>query len=656
MPNLFKLSNLRIIHQINMISLAVFVGLIAIAIFYEVGSSGITNTHYLQEKTSKKLSLTRHIQYEFLNSRRSEKDFLVRKDMKYAKKHKENAELIHIDKKELLTMIESSKQLDTLDEIIVKYDAYVEQFQLVVNLTQERGLTHKEGLEGTLRNSVRTAETTLKKYGQPKLDYLMLMMRRHEKDFMMRKDPKYIDKMNARVNEFSSELKTSDVSEASQLEISKLLSKYHTDFIALTKIELQLVDETKKLSTLFKEASPLMDKIAEVIQHEYEELSERSHLLIERTHTLIISSIIVISTACIVLAMLIGRKISQPVNKLTNTMARLADKDLEVNIEGQNRRDEIGKMATAVLVFKENAIEVRKLEIEQKKAQQVQLDRAENLEKLTENFDGNVSELIHVLSSATTELDATAQSMASIADDTVKQTDQISSASNSTAENIQSVAGASEELTSSIRELSMQVNSASEATNAAVQDVDKASAQIEGLSKAAEEIGNVVGLIQDIAEQTNLLALNATIESARAGEAGKGFAVVANEVKSLAGQTAQATEEISTQIEHVQNETKGAVIAIKNIETKIRGVNEAASSIAAAIEEQNASTEEISRNTQVSSQNMSQLNDSASHVNDAAKSTELAADEVLLASQGLSKQTNNLREQIREFLDGVKAA
>ena len=373
-----------------------------------------------------------------------------------------------------------------------------------------------------------------------------------------------------------------------------------------------------------------------------------------RNHMLLV--VLFLSALIVAGGIYASRMITAPIGLITKAMEVLSKGDTSVEVPAKDRKDEVGDMAQALQVFKENRIEADRLAEEQKKAQQAEIDRAKTVDGLTSNFESDVSELIHMLSSATTELDATAQSMASIAEETTAQSSSMSKASESTSANIQGVAGAAEELSASIRELSSQANTSSSSTKSAVEDVNKASEQVASLSEAVENIGAVIGLIQDIAEQTNLLALNATIESARAGDAGKGFAVVANEVKSLAGQTAKATEDISEQIQLVQSRTAAAVEAIKNINSKILNVDEATTSIVAAIEEQNASTEEISRNTQTSATNMAELNSNVANVNEASQNTGAAATQVLGASQQLSKQTVSLEQKVKEFLVNVKKA
>ena len=403
---------------------------------------------------------------------------------------------------------------------------------------------------------------------------------------------------------------------------------------------------TVKINLLKK----IEDKLASDLLNKTQEIIDASKA--KEIKYVIVTVISVIIT--ILISSTIIRSINQSFSQIVLSMNNLAKGDIKSKLPPETN-NEMGEMVKALYIFKENKITADKLAEQQKQEQYNQIERGKKLEIITKDFEKNVSDLVNGLAAASTELDATAQSMSEIAKETTKQTETMFTASSSTSENIQIVAKASEGLSASVHELSEQVQNTSQAANLAAGDVAKASKQIEGLLTASEKIGTVVSLIQDIAEQTNLLALNATIESARAGEAGKGFAVVASEVKSLAQETSKATEQITEEINMVQNEVRFAVDAIKNIDTKIQEVNTASSTIAAAIEEQNATTEEITRNTQTSAINIQELNGNVSSVNEAAQTTGSAANDVLSASSELGRQTEIMKQKVAEFLDKVKS-
>lgn len=349
----------------------------------------------------------------------------------------------------------------------------------------------------------------------------------------------------------------------------------------------------------------------------------------------------------------ITRYINGIMASTVKSMLALAEGDLDAELP-EITNNEMGEIAKALRVFQGNAVEARSMAEQQQRSQQTQIERGKKIEDLTQSFDKNVSELIEALTGATAELGTTAQSVTKIAEETSAQSQVMASASQSTTENIACVASATEELTASIQELSSQVRTAGDSTREAVNDVNLASSQILGLSKSVDEIDEIVVLIQNIAEQTNLLALNATIEAARAGDAGKGFAVVASEVKNLSAETAKATEQIAEQIERIQSETKIAVDAVESIEMKISNVDHAASSISAAIEEQDVTTVEISRSTQISAQTMSSLNDNVNTVNIAAENTGRAAEQVLNESQKMEGHILRLKDVVSDFLRDVK--
>ncbi|MBT7978826.1 MAG: HAMP domain-containing protein [Rhodospirillaceae bacterium] len=358
-----------------------------------------------------------------------------------------------------------------------------------------------------------------------------------------------------------------------------------------------------------------------------------------------------------VLAWIIGNGIAKPIASMTSAMVKLAEGDLEIEVPGTERKDEIGGMAGTVQVFKDNAINVKRMEAD---AEHQRLDAEKRMREeriqLADNFESAVMGIVQSVGDSATSMSSSAEEMRGIADQTSERSATVTTASIQASANVQSVATATEEMSATVQEISRQVSQSSDISNTAVAESQSATEQVQGLVEASQKIGEVVGLINDIANQTNLLALNATIEAARAGDAGKGFAVVASEVKNLAAQTAKATEEISGQIAEIQTATGSAVTAIEGISQTISQISEIGNSISAAVEEQGASTQEISRNVQEAAQGTEEVNSNMGEVNRGAQETGSAASQVLEATNGLSKQATSLKDEVDKFLNSVRAA
>ena len=371
----------------------------------------------------------------------------------------------------------------------------------------------------------------------------------------------------------------------------------------------------------------------------------------------ILATIALAAMLCIAMGTMIVSGVARPITAMTEAMRKLAGGDMSAPIPGVERKDEIGKMASTVLVFKDNAVETERLRAEQAEAERLAAERRKrDMHDLANSFEGAIGQIIETVSSASTELEASASTLTSTAERTQQRTTTVAAASEQATANVQSVASATEELSSSVTEISRQVQESARMANEAVDQARKTNDRVSELSKAAARIGDVVELINTIAGQTNLLALNATTEAARAGEAGRGFAEVASEVKALAEQTARATGEIGQQIAGIQSATQESVGAIKEISGTIERLSEISSTIAAAVEEQGAATQEISRNIQQAAQGTHEVSSNITDVQRGASETGSASSQVLSAAQSLSQDSNRLKLEVGRFLNTVRAA
>ncbi len=347
----------------------------------------------------------------------------------------------------------------------------------------------------------------------------------------------------------------------------------------------------------------------------------------------------------------------RPLHRLIDDMTAIAGGDLAVTVQGAERKDEVGLLARALQVFKSNALAIRTLQEEREaQKQQAERDRQAGMRALADRFDADVQDVVQAVASAARHLRSNAETMTAIASRTTEQASAVAATTAQSSANVATVAAASEQLGGSIGEIGRQVNAVAAIARDAVEEGERTNSLVTRLVQAAQRIGDVVSLIQNIASQTNLLALNATIEAARAGEAGKGFAVVAQEVKALATQTAQATEEIGSQIAEIQTVTDGTVTAIQTIGRTINDVDSIAGAIAAAVEQQTAATQEIGRNIQQAAQGTRLVTDNISAVSGSAGEVGRAASEVLGAADSLSHDSDRLRERIQTFIGEVRTA
>jgi methyl-accepting chemotaxis protein len=399
-------------------------------------------------------------------------------------------------------------------------------------------------------------------------------------------------------------------------------------------------------------------KVADRLDDRVNEFETRtSQEYASTSETLVVGAAVTVLVGML-LGFLVGQYgIARPIRSMVALLQQLASGNYSADVHSLDRQDEVGDVAKTALVFKENGIAKIRMEAEQKEIEARQAaQRRSDMLKLADGFEAAVGEIIEVVSSASTELEASASSLTATAERGQHMATTVAAASEEAATNVQSVAAATEELSSSVNEISRQVQESAGRASTAVTQARSTTSQVSELSKAAARIGDVVELINTIAGQTNLLALNATIEAARAGQAGRGFAVVASEVKALAEQTAKATGEIGAQISGIQSATRESVDAIREISISIESLSEISSAIASAVEEQGAATQEISRNVQQAAQGTQQVSSNVIDVQRGATETGSASSQVLSSAQQLSRESNRLRFEVGKFLDTVRAA
>jgi methyl-accepting chemotaxis protein len=632
---------------------AAILGIVAVGVIYGLGNAAERRIAAEQEQAIALHDLSGALEIALLQARRSEKDFLLRKADDYAEK---NAAAVKA----------ALEALDQLDAIDAKMDlqpvrdgiaAYLAAFSRVVELQRTVGFDAESGALGTLRAAVHNAEKILGDVHDPQLTILMLTMRRHEKDFIARLDPKYVEEMAKRATEFENALLASMMPDETKAEIRGFMKAYGDGFKALAEASLALKGSVTALSDAYKALEPHLDAVSESSAATYAATKQFVAAAEARSRWQIIGAIALVALVVAAISFAVGRTICGHVGRMGDGLSRLAGGDTEIRVAGAQRTDEIGAMARALEVFRDNAVALRAAEAE-KEAQKARAEqeRKAALRAVADDLNSAVKSAVDVLGAAAGQIRRSAEQLAGLAEDTASRVTMAGAASNEATENVKAVAAATEELSASVSEIGAQVSGSSQRAQQAVAEAQRTNETVRGLAEAAQRIGDVVNLINDIASQTNLLALNATIEAARAGDAGKGFAVVASEVKSLANQTSQATDDIASQVGAIQEATNRAVSEIAGIGKSIAEISDASNGIAAAVEEQDAATREIAGNVTNAPQGVSEVSVNLVAVQGVADGTKASARELLGNADVVAKQVNALAAEVDNLVKRVLAA
>lgn len=593
----------------------------------------------------------------FLESRQITSDFLRKPSegaiTNHAKSHQEQlADLSRVEAfVSALPDHDPRKEATALRSVI---NLYATRFGNVVSAQRNLGFNEDDGFQGKLRKAVHAIEQRLADLNQPRLTILMLTMRRHEKDFMLRGEDKDGDQLADREAEFETALAQASLPAEMKSQLLELIRTYKASFVSFMVTQQALSDQADDLGQIYDRISPALAKIMAAADMR----SRAAEMQAEQIQRKLIWLIGFATLLVGLLALLFGRRVAKTVASMTAAMRQLGEGRFDVVLPGLGRKDELGEMAAAVELFKRKAREKAQAEIDAKAEQDrtAAEQRKADIARIAGEFETAVGKVMDTVSSASSDLEASARSLTCTADHGRQLSVEVASSSEQASANVQLVATATGEMAATIANIGRQVEEAADIAREAVRRAELSDQRMASLAAAADRIGSVVQLIAAIARQTNLLALNATIEAARAGDLGRGFAVVADEVKSLATQTAHATAEISEHIHGIQTAATDSVDAIADIGVIIGRISEIAVTVVNSIAEQGATSKNIASNLQEAAARTSQVAASAIEVTNGAKETGGASMQVLTSAELLSGESARLRRELGSFLGRVQAA
>jgi methyl-accepting chemotaxis protein len=589
-----------------------------------------------------------------LQMRRHEKDFLLRRDEREIARHREavgnvGKAISH------LKGLAGPESAPIYDQLAVSIAVYAKTFDELAATMTSLGLNQNLGQQAVMRRAVQTAETELNKLGRDAVVVLVLQLRRHEKDFQLRETQNEVDAHARDAGRLGALLAAAGLEPAQQRQIEANTNEYVASFAEFVRLTFAKNQRNGELSRTFAAVEPIVDRLLQMEKADIERTMAAAAEQLRLARVILWAAMAAITMVVVLLSLLVAGYIAGPIAQITAQMNRLGSGDVDIAVDVIGK-DEVADMGRSLIVFRDNLVAQRELEAQAARQQMAQLERAQRVASITDEFQSGVAEVLDTTSKSVSDLESTARNLTRISATAQDLSIAAAAGSNEASSNVQTVASATEELTASIKEISRQIAASSENANRTAELAATSEARVRELSEVAERIGDVVKLINSIASQTNLLALNATIEAARAGDAGKGFAVVANEVKTLASQTAKATDEIGAQVSAIQEKTGGVVRAMSDIGVAVRGISEMTATVASAVEEQTAATQEIGRNVEQAAQGVEETNRAITGVRSAAEETGTASNGVLSASGQVATQADALSKRVTAFLDAVRAA
>ncbi|SCA56868.1 putative Methyl-accepting chemotaxis protein [Candidatus Terasakiella magnetica] len=660
--------HMSVMKRLVLVSVFFLISFIALGTAYFQLSAYQRETYEEKSLYNEALKDIRALGGYMLTARYTEKEYVIKSKEKYEKRQRETERNVNKLITALAQKLNSLEEKASLDVIEEKMAGYFSHWDSFVGLNKTLGYDKKSGFYGAARTAskhlakvsneiLERNEDHMESLGQSDdpLFAVIAKIRRGEMELLARQDSKYITEVSTHVAKLKILLKENFLEESDKQTLNRTLDDYLEQFTKMASLYIKRHEQAGLFKTFYKPARKSLDGLEKVIAHKSTLADHAFEDGTQQGRTIFLAIIGIGGSLCVILSLVAGRTISKPLNQLVQTTMRISSGERNVQIDDQELKNEIGEMSRALSIFQNNAQQMEDMRHQQEEVKrQAEEENKQMMAQMAERFRNTVTGAMDSMSLAAENLQDTAQTLSSASHQSLAQANNVVESSQMANERVDQASTSASSLSHSINEIRGNTDRSAQFSKQATERAQIADQEIQGLASAATKIGEVASMIADIAEQTNLLALNATIEAARAGEAGKGFAVVASEVKNLANQTAQATKDISVQINNIQSATQTAVVSVQAAGGAIDEANQIASEIALAVNEQSKETDNITANmTEASSQTVTTLNavedviKASDHVGDMANNTLNASEEINQLSLELTKGVDDFLKALQ---------